>query len=94
MKRIAIILGITMALILGLSVQARAWVSHESSQKIYTFKFKMQKETLEISQASSSYEEAFEKAAQACYRHFKAGRRISEERGLDIIDVCANPRTT
>ncbi|MEZ0392413.1 MAG: hypothetical protein ACAH59_09370 [Pseudobdellovibrionaceae bacterium] len=94
MKRIAIVLGLTLVLILGLSIQAKAWVSHDASEKLYSFKYRMQNETFEVSQKSGSYEEAFERAAKACYRHFKAGRRLSEDRGLDIIDVCANPRTT
>lgn len=76
------------------SFSANAWVSSEPIQKPYSFKFKMLKETFEYSQKAPSYEEAFEKAAQACYRHFKAGQRLTEDRGLDIIDVCANPRST
>jgi len=94
MKRLAIIMGLTMALLLGLSAPVHAWVSSEPSQKVYSFKFKMQNETFEVSQKSASYEEAFERAAKDCYRHFKGGRRLSEDRGLDIIDVCANPRAT
>lgn len=41
---------------------------------------------------AASYDEAFKKAAQACYNHFKAGERLSEEAGLGVIDTCANPR--
>lgn len=73
---------------------AQAWVSSEPIQKPYNFKFKMVKDTFEYTQKAPSYEEAFEKAAQACYRHFKNGERLTEDRGLDIIDVCANPRST
>ena len=36
---------------------------------------------------------AFEVAATSCFQHFKAGRVLSENEGLDIIDVCANLRT-
>lgn len=43
---------------------------------------------------ASTYEEAFKKAAQACFDHFKAGERLSEEVGLSVIDACANPRGT
>lgn len=77
---------------LGFSFQSEAWVSKEPISKMYTFKFNMHKETFEYSQKAPSYEEAFDKAAQACYRHYKAGQRLTEDRGLDIIDVCANPR--
>src|SRR6187399_580617 len=77
----------------GLSFQANAWISSEPMAKLYTFKFKMAKETFEYEQKAPSYEDAFDKAAQACYKHFKGGRRLSEDTGLDIIDVCANPRS-
>lgn len=72
---------------------AKAYVSTEPMTKLYSFKFKMSQETFEYTQKSPSYEEAFEKAAQACFSHFKNGRRISEDLGLDIIDACANPRS-
>jgi hypothetical protein len=85
---------LTLTLAIGLTLQAQAWVSNEPMQKVYTFKFKMQNEIYEVSQQSGSYEEAYERAAKDCYRHFRGGRQISEDRGLDIIDVCANPRTT
>ena len=60
--------------------------------KPYDFKFKMKSEVYEYSTAADSYESAFEKAAQACFNHFKGGRRVSQDVGLDIIDVCANPK--
>ncbi len=41
---------------------------------------------------ASTWESAFQIAAQACYRHFKNGQPLTEDQGLDIIDVCANPR--
>lgn len=41
---------------------------------------------------AASYEEAFNKAAKACFTHFKGGQRLSEEVGLSVIDACANPR--
>lgn len=84
----------TFLMALGLSLQASAWISFDAAEKAYSFKFKMKGEVYEYSQASTSYEEAYEKAAKACYQHFKNGKRLSEDQGLDIIDVCANPRTT
>ena len=76
-----------------LSLQASAWVSTAPPEKEYRFKFTMEQQVFEYSLKSNTYEQAFERAAQACFHHFKAGRRVSEDRGLDIIDVCANPRT-
>lgn len=58
----------------------------------HTFKYKMGNDTLEIKIANMDYDEAFEKAAKQCYKYFKNGEKLTEERGLDIIDVCANPR--
>lgn len=84
----------TFLLTLAVSAQALAWISSEPTEKVYSFKFKMKGETYEYAQKSGSYEDAFEKAAKDCYKHFKGGRHISEDQGLDIIDVCANPRAT
>jgi hypothetical protein len=39
-----------------------------------------------------TYEEAYKKAANACFSHYKAGERVPEDVGLLIIDTCANPR--
>jgi hypothetical protein len=85
------------ALILSTTV-AQAWVETPTAEKAHRFVYRMKTEaqkmeTFEFSSTAPSYEEAFEKAAQACYRHFKGGRRLSEDKGLDIIDVCANPRS-
>jgi hypothetical protein len=80
--------------ILSLTLQASAWVSTNSAEKVYSFKYRLKGEVYEISQSSGTYEEAFERASKDCFRHFKNGQRLSEDQGLDIIDVCANPRTT
>lgn len=80
-------------LILLISVQSFAWVTTPTIEKEYNFKFKFEQEVFEYSTKSPSYEDAFEKAAQACFSHYKHGRRVSMERGVDIIDVCANPRS-
>lgn len=46
----------------------------------------------EYSTQADSWDDAFREAAKACYRHFKDGRKLTEDEGLDIIDTCANPR--
>lgn len=70
------------------------WVSTQPAVKEYGFKFKMtEKDSYEFVTKANTYEDAFEKAAQACFNHYKGGRTVSEDRGLAIIDVCANPRT-
>lgn len=60
--------------------------------KDYQFKFEYQKETFNYSETSSSYDEAFESAAKACFDHYRDHKRVSMDKGMDIIDVCANPR--
>lgn len=65
-----------------------------SDAKPYSFKFtKFQGEVYEYEVKAESKDEAFEKAATACFNHFKQGRRISMDFGQDIIDVCVNPRS-
>jgi hypothetical protein len=84
---------IAMVAILGFCSASHAWISTEPGAKVYSFRFKMNGETFEYTQKASSYDQAFERAAQTCFKHFKKGQRLNESTGLDIIDVCANPRT-
>ena len=73
-------------------VTAFAWTSTEVSTKEYVFKYKLSGQTLEVKESASSYEDAYRLAAQQCFNFYKGSNKISQERGLDIIDVCANPR--
>lgn len=76
-----------------LSLTPNLVFASERYNKEYTFKFNLAGESLEIKRTALSYEEAFEQAAQQCFNHYKGAGSVSENRGLDIIDVCANPRT-
>ena len=80
-------------LMLCFSIHASAWVASNPTEKEYKFKFNFEKEVYEYSMTANTYEQAYEKAAQACFQHYRHGRRVSEDKGLDIIDVCANPRS-
>ena len=80
-------------MILAFSCSSFAWISKEAPHKEYNFKYKLLGQTLEIKKAASSYEEAYEQAAQQCFNFYKGANKVSEDRGLDIIDVCANPRS-
>jgi hypothetical protein len=84
---------ILFGLISVISSMSLAWSETTPAQKEYNFKFKMKIGTFEYTRKAPTYEEAYEAAAQACFKHFKGGRHISEDQGLDIIDTCANPRT-
>ncbi len=83
----------SIALILSFSLSAIASPRPTDEAQVYSFKFRLKGESFEFSQKSASYEQAYEIAAKACYRHYKAGQRLTEDQGLDIIDVCANPRS-
>lgn len=85
--------ALIMTLLLSVSSTSFAWIEKAPQQKSYDFNFKLKADTFKYSRTAASYEEAYEHAANACFKHFKNGKRLSENEGLDIIDVCANPRS-
>ncbi|MGZ3744877.1 MAG: hypothetical protein ACXWRE_08765 [Pseudobdellovibrionaceae bacterium] len=85
--------ALVMIFILAVSSLSFAWIEKSPPLKSYNFQFKLKSEVFPFSTKALSYEEAYETAAQACFKHFKGGRHISESEGLDIIDICANPRS-
>ena len=81
-------------LFLILSTSLPTLANSTEATKNYNFHFaKFEGESLEYQIQADSPVEAYERAAQACFQHFKAGRHISIEYGQDIIDICANPRS-
>lgn len=89
---------VMMILLLALSTSsAFAWKETAPVQKEYTFKFdpqhKLSSQPYEVRKLAASYEDAFDSAAQQCFRYYKGAGKVSEDRGLDIIDICANPRS-
>lgn len=79
--------------LMAFSCTSFAWTSKGAPTKEFTFKYKLSGQTYEVKRSAASYEEAYEVAAQNCFDHFKGKGKVSEDRGLDIIDVCANPRS-
>lgn len=77
---------------LMISPSAFAWLESAPVMKPYSFKFKLKTDSFEYTRKAASYDEAYESAAQACFSHYKNGHHLNENEGLDIIDVCANPR--
>lgn len=77
------------------AVSAWGYVSTAPITKDYHFKYNWEGKELALDYRAQSWEDAFKKAADACFRHYsrEAGGRLSEDTGLDIIDVCANPRS-
>lgn len=60
--------------------------------KDFNFIFKAGRHILEIKKMAPSKEMAFKLAAKECYHALSGGKYPGEERGLDIIDICANPK--
>lgn len=57
----------------------------------FTFNFRFGKETFQIKQKGLDWYEASGKAAKKCFEHFTKGEYPGEDKGLRIIDTCANP---
>ena len=66
-----------------------------SQAETYNFKYKYDGVSLEHKTEAKTWEEAFKRSAQSCFTFYKSKikNRLSEDQGLDIIDVCANPRS-
>ncbi len=80
-------------LILTFACQAFAFGGNDQG-KTFAFRFQpLNGESYTYETSSDSRDDAYEKAATACFQHYKKGRRISMEQGMDIIDICANPRS-
>jgi hypothetical protein len=59
--------------------------------KEFKFTWTMDGGTLKYKINKDTYEKAFDYAAVFCFDFFKKKKPLTEERGLEIIDVCANP---
>lgn len=81
--------------LLGWSCSSFAWFSTQQEPgKTYTFQFEYAGERLEVRRPAHSFEDAYEHAAEVCFKHYKELKQnLTEDDGLDIIDVCANPRS-
>lgn len=79
--------------LLALSSSSFAWTSHDTVKKEYHFTFKLANEKLEITRTADSYEDAYDAAAQQCFKFFTGSKHVNDDQGMDIIDACANPRS-
>lgn len=59
----------------------------------FDFKYSFEGEKLAISQEAPDYYVALTKAAKSCFSHFKSKTKSNQQKGVDLIDVCANPRS-
>ena len=78
------------------------FASTPTTQKVnsYNFQFKIPKskssflkqKEFSISKQATSKELAFKAAASECFKKLTNNQYPGEEKGLDIIDICANPK--
>lgn len=62
-------------------------------KKSWSFNYKdLSKKPFSIKKEANTYEEAYKSASRDCYQQLTNGRYPGEEKGLDIIDICANPK--
>lgn len=67
-------------------------VSSVFKPKNFSFEYKFQNETFITEVKEISKESAFKVASKKCFQHFTGGKYPGEEKGLEIIDSCANPK--
>lgn len=60
--------------------------------KEFTFKYQYKDKKFYIKVDDQNKDKAFRKAANFCFITLTAGTYPGEEKGLDMIDTCANPR--
>ena len=64
-----------------------------SKNNVYSFQFKQNsKNSFVITQKAATKEEAFKLAARECFKKLTNNQYPGEEKGLVIIDICANPK--
>jgi hypothetical protein len=64
-----------------------------TAKKSWSFKYKdLAQKPFQIKKEASNYEEAYKSASRECFQQLTGGQYPGEEKGLDIIDICANPK--
>lgn len=70
-------------------------ISKAAATKSYTFEYKASKSaTFKIEINAGSKDEAFKLAAKNCFNKLTGGKYPGEEKGLNYIDICANPKSS
>ena len=77
--------------ILALIACSQTFASTQVKEFKFVFKATVNS-NIEVKKQATTKEAAFKLAAHECYQHLTAGKYPGEERGLDIIDICANPK--
>lgn len=85
-------LSIFFSVLLAASMAFSA-TAQNSAPKSYSFQFKASKsKPFSITQTASSKDQAFKLAAAECFKKLTANKYPGEEKGLEIIDICVNPK--
>jgi hypothetical protein len=89
-------MGVFMKSYVALFVFAGSLVftQHSLGSQKFDFKYSFDGEKLAVSQEAPDYYQALEKAAKSCFKHFKQKTKSNHEKGIELIDVCANPKAS
>jgi hypothetical protein len=70
-----------------------AFSATTSPTKSYSFQYKAAKlKPFAITQTAATKDEAYKLAARECFKKLTGNHYPGEEKGLEIIDICANPK--
>lgn len=86
---------LTIALVsaLGSTSFAASQPSGSASLKQWTFTYKPKaKDSFALTFNAETKQEAFKVASKACFHKLTNGQYPGEEKGLEYIDICANPK--
>ena len=80
-------------IILALTITYSLTSFATSSPKSFSFQYKAPKNKMfTISKQATSRDEAYKLAAKDCFQKLTGNKYPGEEKGLEIIDICANPK--
>lgn len=60
--------------------------------KEFKFTYLFRRDKLQYKTDADTWEQAFERGSQFCFDFYAKREPLTEDRGLEIIDACANPR--
>ncbi len=63
-----------------------------SNSKNFKFSYSAGKQIFEVQTTAANRDAAFKIAAKECFQKLTGGKYPGEDRGMDIIDICANPK--
>lgn len=85
-------------LLIALAPLTYASTDNPMVQRTFKLGYKFAGEFLEVESTQSTYEKAIEDGSMKCFNFFTHAKdntqkvKMDEDKALDLIDVCANPR--